>query len=137
MAHSSPIVDADEAHAAAARAKSVYGILGVAIAAAVVASLATAAVLNRNPAGITTAEVKDSGVAGRSIARRDSVAVVILPEEYRAIRPAGVDGTAPAIPPSETWPAQSAGARTSSRTSPPPQRPSRPSPPSRRSGGAG
>ena len=29
-----------------------------------------------------------------------------LPEEYEAIRPAGVDGAAPAIPPSETWPAQ-------------------------------
>jgi hypothetical protein len=29
-----------------------------------------------------------------------------LPEEYRAIRPAGVDGALPPIPPSETWPAQ-------------------------------
>lgn len=29
-----------------------------------------------------------------------------LAEEYRSIRPAGVDGAAPAIPPSETWPAQ-------------------------------
>jgi hypothetical protein len=29
-----------------------------------------------------------------------------LPEEYRAIRPAGIDGATPPIPPSETWPAQ-------------------------------
>ena len=29
-----------------------------------------------------------------------------LAEEYRLIRPAGVDGAAPAIPPSEMWPAQ-------------------------------
>ena len=31
---------------------------------------------------------------------------VPIAEEYRAIRPAGVDGAAPAIPPSEMWPAQ-------------------------------
>jgi hypothetical protein len=31
---------------------------------------------------------------------------VPLAEEYRAVRPAGIDGAAPAIPPSETWPAQ-------------------------------
>ena len=29
-----------------------------------------------------------------------------LPDEYRTIRPAGVDGALPSIPPSETWPAQ-------------------------------
>ena len=31
---------------------------------------------------------------------------VPLAEEYRAIRPAGINGAAPAIPPSEMWPAQ-------------------------------
>lgn len=31
---------------------------------------------------------------------------VPLAEEYRVIRAAGVDGVAPAIPPSEMWPAQ-------------------------------
>jgi hypothetical protein len=31
---------------------------------------------------------------------------VPLAEEYRGIRAAGVDGDAPAIPPSEMWPAQ-------------------------------
>lgn len=29
-----------------------------------------------------------------------------LAEEYRSVRPAGVDGASPAIPPSEMWPAQ-------------------------------
>lgn len=31
---------------------------------------------------------------------------VPLAQEYRAVRPAGVDGALPAIPPSEMWPAQ-------------------------------
>jgi hypothetical protein len=31
---------------------------------------------------------------------------VPLAEEYRSIRPAGMNGAAPAIPPSEIWPAQ-------------------------------
>ncbi len=29
-----------------------------------------------------------------------------LPSEFRDIRPAGIDGEAPPIPPSELWPAQ-------------------------------
>jgi hypothetical protein len=53
--------------------------------------------------GIATAEAH----AGVPVAARlDAAALVILPEEYRAIRAAGVDGATPAIPPSETWPAQ-------------------------------
>lgn len=33
-------------------------------------------------------------------------ATVVLPEEYRTIAPAGLNGALPPIPPSETWPAQ-------------------------------
>jgi hypothetical protein len=55
--------------------------------------------------GIATAEARSSGNPEPSAARGEADAVV-LPEEYHAIRPAGVEGAAPAIPPSETWPAQ-------------------------------
>ena len=53
--------------------------------------------------GIATADAHATGVPGSA---RPADAIVILPEEYRAIRAAGVDGANPAIPPSETWPAQ-------------------------------
>ena len=51
--------------------------------------------------GIATAHV-----TGVPAVARPADAIVILPEEYRAIRAAGVDGALPPIPPSETWPAQ-------------------------------
>jgi hypothetical protein len=50
VAHSPTILDDPKGHAAAPRAKSGYGILAAATAAAVVASLVTATVLNRSPA---------------------------------------------------------------------------------------
>jgi hypothetical protein len=50
VAHSSTILDDPKGHAAAPRARSGYGILAAATAAAVVASLVTATVLNRSPA---------------------------------------------------------------------------------------
>jgi hypothetical protein len=56
--------------------------------------------------GIATAEARSSGNPEPLAARVDAAAAVVLPEEYQAVRPSGVDGAAPAIPPSETWPAQ-------------------------------
>ena len=50
MLHAPPILDAPEMHAAAPRAKSGYGILSAATAAAVIASLLTATGLSRSPA---------------------------------------------------------------------------------------
>lgn len=53
--------------------------------------------------GIANAQAHVNGVPAVA---RPADAIVILPEEYRAIRAAGVDGALPPIPPSETWPAQ-------------------------------
>jgi hypothetical protein len=50
VAHFPTILDDPKGHAAAPRARSGYGILAAATAAAVVASLVTATVLNRSPA---------------------------------------------------------------------------------------
>lgn len=42
----------------------------------------------------------------RAAQKVEKATAVALPDEYRLIAPAGVDGALPPIPPSETWPAQ-------------------------------
>jgi hypothetical protein len=52
------------------------------------------------------APAHDSAAQQAFGARLDDESVLYVPEAYRAIRAAGVEGAAPPIPPSETRPAQ-------------------------------
>jgi hypothetical protein len=55
---------------------------------------------------IAAGDAQGAGPLRRLATRLDKDVSADMPDEYRAIRPAGVDGAMPAIPPSETWPAQ-------------------------------
>ena len=48
----------------------------------------------------------EAAPAAAAAAQAVPTTVAGLPPEFAAIRPAGLDGSAPAIPPSELWPAQ-------------------------------
>jgi len=57
-------------------------------------------------AWVAYAALRPATVPPQSIVARAVATAPVLPEEFRAIEPAGTDGSLPNIPVAEVWPAQ-------------------------------
>jgi hypothetical protein len=81
-------------------------LLSVALFATLVGYLEVEAGQHGARHAVAARDAGDTGRLHRLAARLEKEAGIDVPDEYRTIRPAGVDGAVPPIPPSETWPSQ-------------------------------
>jgi hypothetical protein len=81
-------------------------LLSAALLATLVGYLEVKAGQHGSRHAVAAGDGRADGPLHRLATKLEREAGIDLPEEYRAIRPAGVDGAAPSIPPSETWPSQ-------------------------------